>query len=182
MSAFSLPSTPRQKIIITTSLTALTILALTAFITWPSIREIRRLNNEIDAQRLELEELYYKGQSLKETLEAYNKVKPTIGSLDRVYVERGQELSVITTLEQVADTTNVKQTIKTNETDKSTKTMPLQLELMGDLAHIIRYLGGIEALDLYVNIDTIRLGSTGRVVAKDVGLSTLIIGNAFYKP
>ncbi len=182
MTGFSLPSTPRQKIIITSSLTVLTILVLVAFVTWPSIKEIRRLNTEIDAQRLELEELYYKGQSLKETLEAYSKVKPTIGTLDRVYVERGQELGVITTLEQVADSSKIKQTIKTNEVDKSKQTMPLQLELVGDLTRIINYLGAIEALDLYINIDTVRLGSVGRIETKDGALSALIVGNAFYKP
>lgn len=183
MPALQLPTTPRQKIILSMSLTALITAGLIAFITWPSMREIKRLNSEIDTQRLELEALYQKGQSLKETLKAYAEVKPTIGTLSRVYVQRGGELAFITSLEAVADTAKVDQQIKLNSTpaNQPVNELPIQLDVKTDLTHLISYLGGLEGLDYYVNINTVRLGTPGRAQANGT-LTALLLATTYLTP
>lgn len=148
------------------------------------MREIKRLNAEIDTQRFELEALYQKGQSLKQTLKAYAEVKPTIGSLNRVFLERGQELTFITALENIADTTQVTQQIKLSAaaTGQTQKELPIQLDLSADVARVIRYLGGLEALDYYVNINTVRLGSAGRARAGGGAISALLLASTYFAP
>lgn len=184
MAEVNLATTPRQKIIISSSLTALVTLALIAFVTWPSLVEIKRLSGEIDAQRAELEALYQRGQGLKETLQAYNEVKPTVAALDRIYVKRGEELAFITSLEKTADSSQVEQAIKLTPVNESSSVqpLPLQLDLVTDLNRLIKYLGGLEALDYYVNFDTVRLGNPGRDAAKTTALTTLLIGTSFIRP
>lgn len=184
MNEIKLSSTPRQKIIISTTLTALVTVALIAFVTWPSLVEIKRLSTEIDTQRAELEALYLRGQSLKQTLKAYSEIKPTVAALDRIYIKQGNELDFITSLEGVADTTQVAQTIKLTPIEKSNsvKPLPLQLDLSSSLPQLIRHLAALEALDFYINIDTLRLGNSGGKDAETNVLTTLLLGTSFVRP
>ena len=187
----SLPRTPRQKIIFSTSLTLVLTGALLAFVTLPSIREIKSLNEQIYAQRSELEKLYQKGQLLKQTLKEYEEIKPTTAALERIYIKRGEELSFITTLEAIANTNQLNQEIKlgTQDPKKLTNQLPIQLEINGSLPKFIHYLASLEALDYYLNIDTLRLNSASRNRARpnDQGnagtnLTALLLAAAYFRP
>jgi len=184
-----LPHTPREKIIFSTSLTLVLTAILLIFVAWPSIQEIRSLNDQIYSQRSELEKLYKKGQLLKQTLKEYEEVKPTTAALERIYIKRGEELNFITTLENIASTNKLEQNIKLGAQDpkKQTNQLPMQLELKGNLSSFISYLANLEALDYYLNIDTIRLSGPGRsksnpneVLNNETNLSALLLAAAFY--
>ncbi len=189
----ALPTTPRQKIIISSSLTLVATAVLIVFITLPSIREIKALNEQIETQRTELEKLYQKGQLLKQTLKEYEEIKPTVATLDRIYIKRGEELSFITSLEGVANSNGLKQDIKLVSQDpkKTTaaNTFPIQLDLRGELNSFLRYLTGLEAMDYYLNIDTIRISTSSRdsstgatLDASRSHLVSLLLAAAYYKP
>lgn len=183
----TLAISPRRKITLSLALTGFAILVLLAFVTYPSVLEIKSLNAIIDAERVELEAQYLRGRSLKQTLKTYQDVKQNIGSLNRVYLTRGQELDFITALEHVADSTHVEEQIKLNSPadGQNQSALPIQLTLAGDLTNIIRYLAAVEALDYYVNIDTIRLGLpsyTGIGASSTGKLSALLTATTFIKP
>lgn len=176
---------PRQKITLTSAATGVLIVLLLVFITYPSIKEIRSLNASIDAERIELEAQYVRGQTLKQTLKTYQEVKPNVGELDRVYLKRGQELAFITALEGTADSVHINQQLKLNSPDPQKQNeLPIELTLSGELPNIIRYLAGLEALDYYIDINTIRLGQP-EFTNNDSSLSklnALLTATAFIKP
>jgi len=189
----ALPTTPRQKIIISSSLTLVATAFLIIFITLPSIREIKNLNEQIETQRTELEKLYKKGQLFKQTLKEYEEIKPTVATLDRIYIKRGEELAFITSLEGVANVNGLQQDIKLLNQDPKkttmTNTFPIQLELKGELGPLLRYLTSLEALDYYLNIDTIRISTASRDSGTGAALDTsrsrlvsLLLAAAYYKP
>ncbi len=175
--------TPRHKIIGSLGLTALALGILASLVVWPSIQEIHSLNSQIDQQRLQLEELYQKGRNIKKTLEEYRAIKPTLTSLDRVFVKRGQELAFITTLESVAHETGVTQELKQNTapSPEGNSTLSLQLQLSGTLEHILAYLSRLEALDYYVNIDLVRLSRSGNQDGNPT-LSAIFLATTYLTP
>jgi Tfp pilus assembly protein PilO len=188
--ALPLPHTPREKIIFSTSLTLVLTAILLIFVAWPSIREIKSLNDQIYYQRLELEKLYQKGQLLKQTLKEYEEVKPTTAALDHIYIKRGEELNFITTLENIASTNKLEQNIRLGSQDpkKQTNQLPMQLELKGSLSSFVSYLAGLEALDYYLNIDTVRLSGANRkksnsneTANSQTNLNALLLAAAFFR-
>lgn len=185
MLSFSI--SPRQKITLSAAVTGIVTLVLIAFITYPSVLEIKSLNTTIDAQRVELEAQYLRGLTLKQTLKTYQDVKQNIEVLNHVYLTPGKELDFITALEHVADTTHVSQQIKLNTPSaaQNQPDLPIQLTLAGNLANVIQYLSTVEALDYYVNVDTLRLGlpNLSGTPRGSVGqLGALLTATTFLKP
>lgn len=174
--------------IVSTALTVTASLVLLGFIAWPSIREIINLNERIYQERVELEKLYRKGQILKQTLQDYQDIKPEISKFTSIYVIPGNELDFISTLEKVAQEQKVDQQITLSPADseaKKTNTLPLQLQISGTLASFLKYLAGVEQLDYYLNIDTLRLTNYQKrssAFDDNYSLTTFLLGSAYYKP
>jgi hypothetical protein len=167
------------------SLSLAALAALVGFIIWPSIKDIRSLNEVIENQQVELERLYIKGRSIKQTLEEYREVKPTVATLDNIYVKRGDELKLITTLEQVAHDQGVEQDLtQASPTDnRQGNTLQLQLHVVGSLPKLIKYLA---ALEDYLNVNLLRLNvNQTTAVSQTAGspqLSAIFLTTAYLKP
>ena len=180
---------PRQKILTAIGFTLVFVGLAVGFIAYPSIRVIKSLSDQIFQQRVELEELYQRGQVLKQTLKEYEEVKPIIPSLNRVYLVKGNELEFITTLENVAVDSNVTHDIKLAAIDpkKTSNQLLYQLQTSGDLINFVHYLINLEALDFYVNINTIRLSSSAGsgIRSNQTGtgsaLQAIILATSYFK-
>lgn len=186
-----LAKSPRQKIIITVVFTLVFTGAVGALVAWPSITTIKSLAEQIDEQRIELEELYQRGQILKQTLREYEEIKPTIPALNKVYMTKGNELEFITTLEDSALASGVSHDIKLTASDpkKPTNQLQYQLQSSGDLAGFIRYLAALESLDFYVNINTVRLSSllaqsqkSNQSNVSGDALQAILLATSYFKP
>lgn len=135
---------------------SLFVLLITLFVTVvPSIKKIMLLNNSIFEERKQLEEIYLKGQSLTAAKEKYTAVKKETTQLDDVFLARGDELKLITALEQVAKNNQVTQNldIDNKKNDPQTK-ISISLEIHGMYRNLLNYLQAIEALNLYFNIES----------------------------
>jgi len=141
------------------TISALLILIITlSYIVIPSVRHINELSDQIFKERTKLEELYLKGQSLKRSTEEYRKIKNEISNLENIFIDPGEELSLITQLETLAQKTNVEQEL--NIIDTSADKMNIVLNLQGKYKNIINYLEQVEALDLYISFDRVRFSNT----------------------
>lgn len=186
---FSFIHTPKQKILSVIVFTILFTIAIFSLIAYPSIKIIKQLSDQIYEQRIELEQMYQKGKILKKTLHEYEQIKPIIPSLSRVYLTRGNELEFITSLEELATTSGVIEDKKLAAPDpkKVTNQLQYQLQISGDLKGFIRYLAALEALDFYVNINTVRLSTStaqqtiNQTVTKPA-LQAILLATSFYKP
>ncbi len=183
---FDLSTIPasRRKVIIYTCLIGLVTLGIFTFIAWPSLTVIKTLNNQIYEQRVELEKMYRRGQILKQTVKEYEQVKPQVFGLQQIFVNRGQELDLITALENTAVATNVIQTIKLGAVNPTADhpLLPLELQVTGNTNQIITYLAGLESLNYYLNIDTVRLISNRQGDTTNTkALTAIFLANAFYK-
>lgn len=168
---------------ITTSIIALVILTITMiiFIIYPSASRIKELGHEIDIQKNELDAIYARGQNLNKTIKQYAIVKPKINELNNIYLQTGEELKLITDLEQSATTTGVnldKQLASNKDDQGGIKILPLQLTVVSDFSGIIKFIGELEKMNYYLNISNVRITKS----TNNPTLSSLLLTNAFYQP
>lgn len=181
---------PRQKIIIATIFTIVFNGMILGLIAWPSINTIKTLAEQVYEQRVELEKLYQRGQLLKQTLREYEEIKPSLATLNRIYINRGHELEFITTLEETAINNGVTHQIKLTAADPQKQTnnqLQYQLQINGNLTDFIRYLASLEALDFYININTLRLSSlTTNSQATNQpspqSIQAILLATSYFKP
>jgi len=154
----------KKKIIIFLIIFFTIILSLIYLIVIPTITDIKKMGKEIEAQRLDLENKYIKGQSLKQLSENLKKIEPQLNKLDNIFINQNRELEFITTLEGRAQINNVGQKINLASAQviegndvQNYKKIPLQLFTQGSFLNQVNYLLNLEALDYYINIKSIEL-------------------------
>lgn len=179
-------SKPQTKILISLSAAVVLVGLMVGLIIWPTHGRMKELYTGIFDQWMELDKIYQEGKGLKTALTQYQEVKPKLTILRNVYVKRGDELKIITALENLADRQNIRQEIKTSATEKTSSTLPLQLQATGSFSNIISYLTSLEALDYYLNTTTLRLSLASSNLGENLNgnsrLTALLITNAFYEP
>jgi len=182
----------KKKISITLIIFILIISGLIYFVVMPTINDIKKMGEEIENQRIDLEQKYIKGQSLKQLTENLKKTEPQLVILDQIFIKQDHELDFITKLEEIATQNNVAQTInldiaKINK-DKSYQALPLRLSARGNYKNIMNYLISLEALNYYINIDSTDLSSAsakqsavpeGQTTFSNIGLT--ISANTYWK-
>jgi Tfp pilus assembly protein PilO len=143
------------------------LLILIFVIIFPTIKKIKKLNDEISNERQKLEEYYAKGQSLKNSKVKYAEIKNNMTELDKIFIVEGKELDLITRLEIIADQTGVSQNInllpEKIETRGQLKKMPVSLQAAGSYPRLINYLRAVENADFYFNVESLAFSQGGQL-------------------
>lgn len=142
------------------------ILSLVYFIVIPTVKEIKVINNAIEAERQDLEKKYVKGQSLKQLTENLNKIEPKLKLLDQIFINKNRELEFITSLENEANKSQVSQKINLSapqpEANQNFQKTGLQLFTKGGFLKQLKYLLALERLSYYINVKLLELSPAGR--------------------
>ncbi len=171
----------RKKIFLSLMVFLIIILILLVFIVIPTIRDIKNMSQEIEEQRLDLEKKYIKGQSLKQLAENLKKIEPELVNLDQIFINQNRELEFITTLEEIAARNNINQKINLGAINpagsESFKKTTIQLFTSGSFNDQINYLLNLEALNYYVNINSLELSPGGQLG----GINMMIGAETFWQ-
>jgi len=172
----------KKKIIFSLITLFIVIFFIVYLIVIPTVLDIKKMGNEIEAQRIDLEKKYIKGQNLKQLAENLKKIEPQLDKLDKIFINHNRELEFITTLEEIAQTNEITQKINlsTDQASESQKfkKMPLQLYAKGNFINLVNYLLSLENLYYYINIKSIEL-FPGSNNLEDINL--LITADTFYQ-
>lgn len=180
----------KNKIILSIGSFFIFIFIVIYFVIFPSIRDIKNIRDDIEAQRVDLERKYVKGQSLKSLSEKLAKAEEKIHVLDQVFIGEEDGLEFVTTLEGIAGKNNIKQKINllpSLVTDSSYyQLVPLQLFPQGNFNQLLDYLTGLETLNYYINIKSLDLSSSSRTVALETeapqgNVSLFIIADTYWR-
>ncbi|MBI4812031.1 type 4a pilus biogenesis protein PilO [Candidatus Falkowbacteria bacterium] len=181
----------KRKIIVNAILFLLVVGALTYFIVMPTIKDIKKMRQEIEAQKIDLEKKYLKGQNLKKLSGDLKKIEPEIERLDRVFINQNRALEFITTLEEKATRNNISQKInlanpQNMKENQLYKKMPLQISTEGEFLNQLNYLINLETLDYYINIKSLELSAAQSRPAGSEGnaggnMSVLISADTYWK-
>lgn len=153
------------------------------FIIMPTIKDIQKISDAIVKEKEDLEIKYQKGQLLKEISKDFEKIKPQKNKLNTIFLQKGEELKFVTTLEEIAKKYNVDQIIVLNQDgvkkSEETYTLPINIEASGEFIQVLKYLYDIEKLSYYFNIEminvssksanigTVKVSFTGDIFSKD---------------
>jgi len=155
------------------------------FVIFPSISDIRNMKNEIEAQRIDLEIKYQKGQSLRKMAEKLKKAEEKISLLDQIFVNENDSLNFVTAIENVAGRNGVNQKIDLLASAADNKglfrTVPLQLISRGNFGSQLDYLVGLETMSYYINIKSLELSSESRSGEGDSSTNLFISADTYWR-
>lgn len=168
-----------------TSITLIIIsfLLLIILIIIPTIKSIDSINKEVYQQEKELKNKLAMGLNAKKIKDDLNKVETYIEDVDKIFVEKENELEIITKIEAIATNNGVEVSIKpdfkiqnfSNDIGK----LPLSINVSGDYSQIMSFIRDIDCQEYYYNIDNANLS---RVANKDLSILNLdVSGNLFIK-
>ncbi|MFA6171877.1 MAG: type 4a pilus biogenesis protein PilO [Patescibacteria group bacterium] len=140
------------------------VLVLAAVIVWvdlPAVKNINKMKDEIEFQRLDLEKKYAKSQRIKKMALSLGKIENEVLRLDKVFISEYRELEFITRLEQIAQSDSVIQEINLNKSavmeTGGFRAVYLFARCQGSYENLVKYLEDIEALDYYINIEDLQI-------------------------
>lgn len=150
-----------KRIVINLIIFLFTIFFLISFLILPTIKDIKRIGNEIETQRTDLEKKFVKVQNLKQLTKNLNKIEPELNKLDQIFINKDDELGFITNLEKIATTNNIDQKINLGGNQliesKIYKKIPLQISTSGSFSDQLNYLINLESLNYYINIKSLEI-------------------------
>lgn len=142
-------------------------LAIVFFVLWPNGKSIIKIFGDINNERINLEKLYLRGQRLKQIKQDFEAVKPLTNDLEKIFLAPGDELKIITTLEDIAAKSGVEQelhiansqTSKTQSDEFAPDPLMLNLNLKSSFPQLLTYLINLEASDYYISINTMTINN-----------------------
>jgi Tfp pilus assembly protein PilO len=154
----------KNKIIISALLFPAVIAVLLLLVITPAIDDINAMSGDIEARRIELEEKYLRGQSLKKMMENLKNIDARIGDLDQIFIARNDILGFITSLEKTATENNIAQkvnlAVEKDAKQNGYSKIPLQISTEGKFNNQFNYLLDIERSKYYINISSLELSTT----------------------
>lgn len=179
-----------KKIVINTLFIAVIIISLLYFLIFPSVRDIQEMKQSIEAQKIDLEIKYQKGQNLKHLSEKIKVIEPKINNLEEIFVKEDDSLAFVKTLENLAEKHNITQSIKLLDPVESQnsyyKIIPIQLSTQGKYENQMDYLLDLERLDYYINIDILKITKKTSTIneegEKEVAVSMFMSADTFWRP
>lgn len=173
----------KQKIISYIVLVVIAIGGLIYLIILPTAKDIKKINDDVLAERIDLEKKYLRGQLLRTTIENFEKIKPQEDKLNEIYIGQNEELKFITALENIANKYNLDQKIQLAEnTDTGSviyESLALNITTSGSYINILQYLKDIERLNFYFNISKISVTTGGKTKTIETPIIISMNGEIF---
>ncbi|MFH1192015.1 MAG: type 4a pilus biogenesis protein PilO [bacterium] len=156
----------KTKFISTVIIIIIATCGITAFIIAPTMKNIKEISSKINNIRLDLEKKYDNRQNLRTVMSRFKKIKQSSEKFSNIYIEKNEELKLITALEGIATDNNLEQNINTfvyQNDDKTAKEkkneLDMQLQITGDYINIIKYFYDLRRLPYYINTKNIVIQS-----------------------
>ena len=151
-------TSPRQQIIIIISALSIGVVLVVFLVLVPAIRQIRDVRRSITSTQNILEQQRNRTKHMRQAMNNLAEVKKTVADYELAAIRRGEELSVITTLERLAAEQRISQKLSAvfSGGEVAVPFYTFSFMLQGDFAQIRAYIGALEALPYYVIIDTLR--------------------------
>jgi len=157
----------------------------------PKMVKIKSLRAEIITQKQNAEDMVKDEINTTRLSDKLDIIEPELEKFNQIFINRNRELEFITTLENTASQENINQKINFSlSADKSGQIyqmVPLELSAQGSYRQILAYLNALEALNYYININSLEF-NTGAAVftpasedSKEKVVNLKIIANTYWQ-
>lgn len=135
-----------------------TALLISLGIILPAWRSIKKTTDETYQLRLYLEKKYEQSLQAHISRQKIKEIKEGAAAFPAHVFKVGDELKLITELENLAAKNNVAQQVGASNLDKITDNQALlSLRLAGSYQNILNYISSIDSMDYFINIDQIQM-------------------------
>ena len=144
---------PEQKLLAFIGIGALLIIIIIGTILVPTTNYIRQADKDTFQLRQYLEKKYERSRSARASSKEIGLIKDEIPKFDQYIFHAGDELRLITLLEDIAADDDVTQKIGTNNLDHITNQhAEISLTLTGSYKNVLTYLADLEKLPYFITI------------------------------
>lgn len=153
-------STKEKRILILIGGGFLLALVIIAVVLIPTIRSIQQANRQVYELRLYLEKKYERSVHARAAIKQIEQIKVSMVGLEKYLYHRGDELKLITLLEDLSNRHHVTQKIVASNLDApSNQRVSMNLNLIGSYRNILEYLQSLEKADYFISVNRLYLSS-----------------------
>lgn len=148
---------------------------------YPAVNRITSIKRQISQEKIDLQQKLNHGFSAKNIRSDLAKIQSSLSTLDRMFIQPGQELNLLSILETLATKHHVALIINpdfTGQNDNSGITkIPLELKATGSFNDLMSFANDLDAIDYYYIIDNLSL------IKIDADQASLVLtGQVYLKP
>jgi|GEM_PF-1357992 len=138
------------------------IIVIVLCVILPTARYIKLLNNETAQLKEYLEKKYENTTNLRSSIKKIEEIKSVVEGYPQYFFKQGDELKLITTLENIALKNKVTQKIESSNLDQPNHNpVKMTVAINGDYERVLRYMTDLEKLNYFINTERIQLGAAG---------------------
>ena len=169
-----------KKILINVSVFALTAMIIAGGIIWPTVNFINKINRETYNLRLDIEKKYENAHRMHAVLKQINQIKPEAEKFKQYLFKSGDELKLITMLENIATQNKINQKIESSDLDKKIgQQIHLVIAINGNYQNTLHYLSDLNQLPYFLNVEKLEF-SPENVYGKATGNVNLRLNLSLY--
>lgn len=158
-----------KQTIVTVGVFSGVILLILLGVIIPTAQYIKRLNDETTELKNYLERKYETTAHLRSSIKKIEEIKLTVDEYSQYFFRPGDELLLITALENIANKNKVTQKIENSNLDqKSSDLIKVSLLISGDYEKTLGYLSDLEKLNYFLNIEKVQISSAGTRAGESV--------------
>ncbi len=129
------------------------VLAILGVIIYPTVKKIVDLNKETRNVLIYLEKKNENAHNLRTSIKKSQEIKNEVASYEKFIYRQGDELKLITTLENIASKNSVTQKIENSNLDNPIgQQINLSLSVNGEYHDVLNYLYDLKQADYFLNI------------------------------
>lgn len=147
-----------QKIGLYITIGAIAFIGIITAVLLPTITTIREAHQEIYNIRTYLEQKYQRTINLRASLAQLDQIRTSVIGLDRHIYTAGNELTLITLFEGLANKHEVEQKITNTNLDAiNDQRITMSLTLTGNYENMFSYLHDLEQTDYFISVNRLNL-------------------------
>lgn len=160
----------QKKLVISLLIILLVLFLISIFVIYPSIRKINNIKINVEKLETELEDKYNNARKLRRTMKELEEIKQNVQKYQTITIKKGDELSLITTLENIAKKNNIEQNLdvsffdytvdsKNPKGEKPALDQYYEISFLniGKYKDLLNYLGDLEELPQYLIIKNLTI-------------------------
>ncbi|OGY44675.1 MAG: hypothetical protein A3B89_04300 [Candidatus Buchananbacteria bacterium RIFCSPHIGHO2_02_FULL_40_13] len=173
----------KNKFLINTTAILLFFTLTTAFIIYPSLMEIAKVNQEIINERIKLEKKLALGLNIKKIIQDLENIEGSAKQLDDALLNKGQELDFINNLELLGSKYGLQVIINSDFISQdggfNVSKIEIQVTATGNYRSILKFIKAIESQKNYFILKSIVFSKNKKAGSSD--LTVQLTGDIYFK-
>ncbi|MFA6548114.1 MAG: hypothetical protein WCT11_04205 [Candidatus Magasanikbacteria bacterium] len=169
-----------KKTLIILAFFSITTLIVIFGVIFPTIRYIKNLEQETNVLREYLEKKYENTKAIRTSKKKIEEIESIVAKYPDYLFYHGDELKLITSLENLANNNHVTQKLVNSNLDKLGETVNLSLTIDGDYQNIIKYLSALEKESFYFTITNLQISSAFNQQNNNLNATTMNLDLILY--